>query len=81
MANNKIRIGNVEILSLSDGMLEFDLCNFFPTIPQEQWQPYESHLTAEHHVRFNLGSLRRPGANCWPISRLMVCGPTRLIWW
>jgi glyoxylase-like metal-dependent hydrolase (beta-lactamase superfamily II) len=56
MANNKIRIGNVEILSLSDGVLEFDLCNFFPTIPQEQWQPYENHLTVEHHVQFNLGS-------------------------
>ena len=56
MANNTIRIGNVEILSLSDGLLEFDLCNFFPTIPQEQWQPYEAHLTEEHHVRFNLGS-------------------------
>ena len=56
MAQNTIRIGNVEILSLSDGLLEFDLCNFFPTISQEQWQPYESHLTAEHHVRFNLGS-------------------------
>jgi len=46
MANNKIRVGNVEILSLSDGLLEFDLCNFFPTIPQEQWHPYEAHLTA-----------------------------------
>ncbi|HXH11889.1 MAG TPA: MBL fold metallo-hydrolase [Alphaproteobacteria bacterium] len=56
MANNVIRVGNVEIMSLSDGALEFDLCNFFPTIPQELWQPYESHLTAEHHVRFNLGS-------------------------
>jgi glyoxylase-like metal-dependent hydrolase (beta-lactamase superfamily II) len=43
-------------MQLSDGMLEFDLCNFFPTIPGEQWQPYESHLTAEHKVRFNLGS-------------------------
>src|SRR5215471_8104926 len=56
MANNTIRVGNVEILSLSDGLLEFDLCNFFPTIPQAQWQPYEAHLTEEHHVRFNLGS-------------------------
>jgi hypothetical protein len=36
MANNMIRVGNLEILSLSDGKLEFDLCNFFPTIPQEQ---------------------------------------------
>src|SRR5256885_10408300 len=56
MPNNTIRVGNVEILALSDGLLEFDLCNFFPTIPQEQWQPYEAHLTEEHHVRFNLGS-------------------------
>jgi glyoxylase-like metal-dependent hydrolase (beta-lactamase superfamily II) len=46
----------VEIVSLSDGVLEFDLCNFFPTIPNENWQPYESHLTADHHVQFNLGS-------------------------
>jgi glyoxylase-like metal-dependent hydrolase (beta-lactamase superfamily II) len=56
MAQNKISVGNVEILSLSDGMLEFDLCNFFPTIPSENWHQYESHLTAEHKVRFNLGS-------------------------
>ena len=56
MAQNKIRVGNVEILSLSDGSIEFDLCNFFPAIPEDDWQPYASHLTAEHHVRFNLGS-------------------------
>jgi glyoxylase-like metal-dependent hydrolase (beta-lactamase superfamily II) len=36
-------------------MLEFDLCNFFPTIPEDSWQPYESHLH-DHRVRFNLGS-------------------------
>ena len=48
MANDTIKIGNVEILHLSDGMLEFDLCNFFPTIPGESWRDYESHLTAEH---------------------------------
>jgi glyoxylase-like metal-dependent hydrolase (beta-lactamase superfamily II) len=56
MASDTIRVGTVEILSLSDGRLEFDLCNFFPTIPDELWLPYESHLTAERHVRFNLGS-------------------------
>ena len=56
MPKNVIRVGNAEIMSLSDGMLEFDLCNFFPTIPGDSWQQYESHLTAEHKVRFNLGS-------------------------
>ena len=56
MASDTIRVGTVEILALSDGLLEFDLCNFFPTIPGEEWRPYESHLTDEHKVRFNLGS-------------------------
>jgi glyoxylase-like metal-dependent hydrolase (beta-lactamase superfamily II) len=56
MANPVIRVGDVEIMALSDGVLEFDPCNFFPSIPGEDWQPYESHLTDAHKVRFNLGS-------------------------
>jgi glyoxylase-like metal-dependent hydrolase (beta-lactamase superfamily II) len=54
MATNKLKIGNVEITALSDGALEFDLCNFFPAIPKENWRQYESHLTPEHKVRFNI---------------------------
>lgn len=42
------------ITSLSDGLLEFDLCNFFPAIPNEDWHGHESHLTADGNVRFNL---------------------------
>jgi glyoxylase-like metal-dependent hydrolase (beta-lactamase superfamily II) len=56
MAGNKMTIGNVEITSLSDGALEWDLCRFFPAIPEENWAPYASHLTAEHKARFNLAS-------------------------
>ena len=55
MAKDTIRVGNVEILHLSDGMLAFDLCNFFPTIPEENWRGHEAHLH-DHQVRFNLGS-------------------------
>jgi glyoxylase-like metal-dependent hydrolase (beta-lactamase superfamily II) len=55
MASNVVRVGNVEIMSLTDGILEFDLCNFFPTIPEAEWGPYEAHLHS-HRVRFNLGS-------------------------
>jgi glyoxylase-like metal-dependent hydrolase (beta-lactamase superfamily II) len=64
MAKDTIRVGNVEITQLSDGMLEFDLCNFFPTIPEAEWQPYEAHLH-DHRVRFNLGSylIRAGGRN------------------
>src|SRR5205809_565842 len=56
MPNHVIRVGDVEIMALSDGSLEFDLCNFFPTIPEDEWQPYGAHLTEAHKVRFNLGS-------------------------
>src|SRR5947199_6867001 len=56
MPDNVIRVGDVEILALSDGSLEFHLCNFSPAIPENDWQPYESHLTHAHKVRFNLGS-------------------------
>ena len=56
MPGNQITVGNVEITSLSDGMLEFDLCNFFPDMPEENWQPYQAHLTNEHKLRFNLGT-------------------------
>jgi glyoxylase-like metal-dependent hydrolase (beta-lactamase superfamily II) len=65
MSNNQVRVGNVEITSLSDGILEFDLCNFFPSVPEEKWEPYLEHLTPEHKVRFNLASflIRSQGRN------------------
>ena len=54
MAGAKLNIGNGEITSLSDGLLEYDLCNFFPAIPEEDWGPYENHLTEDHRGSFNL---------------------------
>ena len=65
MAKDKITIGNVEVTALSDGVLEFDPCNFFPLIPSESWQPYEDSLTAQHEVQLNLGSflIRSGGHN------------------
>jgi glyoxylase-like metal-dependent hydrolase (beta-lactamase superfamily II) len=56
VASDVIRVGNVEIMALTDGALEFDPCNFFPTIPKEDWSGRESHLTHDHKVRFNVGS-------------------------
>ena len=50
MEANVVTIGNVQITSLSDGILEFDLCNFFPSLPAESWSPYEDALTPEHRV-------------------------------
>ena len=54
MSAKKINIGDVEITSLSDGVLEFDICNFFPEIPAYDWEGYHHLLTEDQHVRFNL---------------------------
>ena len=54
MTASKITIGNVEIASLTDGILEFDICNFFPDIPASDWEPFHDHLTPDHKVSFNL---------------------------
>ena len=65
MPGDKISIGNVDITSFSDGSLEFDLCNFFPSVPGESWRGYEQHLTPDHKVSFNLASflVRSEGHN------------------
>jgi len=54
MPSNKMTIGNVEITSVTDGVLAFDLCNFFPGIPEERWENYGHHLNHDHQVEFNL---------------------------
>ena len=65
MPDNTLAVGNVSITSLSDGLLEFDLCNFFPSIPEEQWLPYRDHLSPEGKVSFNLAAflIRSDGKN------------------
>jgi len=62
MATNIIRVGNVEIMALSDGLLEFDLCNFFPTIPEQNWEPHEAHLH-DHRVRSRRSATGRPASS------------------
>ena len=56
MPANKITIGNVEVTSLSDGLLEFEATGFFPSVPIEDWLAYEGVLTPEHHFSVNMGS-------------------------
>ena len=65
MNKNVMTIGNIEIMSISDGKLEFDICEFFPDIPDESWDQYRDHLTEENKVSFNLASyfMRSDGRN------------------
>ncbi len=56
MADNEVTVGNVRVASFSDGKLEFDLCNFYPSIPKENWARYPEDLTPDHKVSLNLAS-------------------------
>ena len=49
------RVGNVEILALSDGSIRFTPADFFPTIPAENWDPYREYFTPEGEMIMNLG--------------------------
>ena len=56
MAGEKVTIGNVEITSLSDGMLQLDACNFFPDVPAEAWETSGDQLTEDRRLPINLAS-------------------------
>ena len=56
MPEHKVTVGNVEILSLSDGRLEFHVADFFPSVPTEAWAPYRDQLTPEGRIVMNVGS-------------------------
>lgn len=64
MLDYRVRVGDVEITALSDGYLEFEPSNFFPNVPEEDWQPYRDQLTDEGRILLNIGSfvVRSSGA-------------------
>lgn len=56
MAGYKVTIGNVDVISLSDGRLEFAVKDFFPSVPAEVWEPYRDQLTPDGKAVMNVGS-------------------------
>ena len=55
-------VGNVEILSLSDGYIQFPTGDFFPSIKSSEWEPYKDMLTPERRLNLNMASfLMRSG--------------------
>ena len=55
MPDYTTRVGNVEILALSDGSIRFTPADFFPSIPAESWAPYREYFTPEGEMIMNLG--------------------------
>ena len=63
MPDYTTRVGNVEILALSDGSIRFTPDDFFPTIPAEAWDPLPRILHArrrdDNEPRLLPAALRR----------------------
>ena len=56
MPNNRVTVGNVEIVSLSDGRVESPAEVFFPTVDPAALKPYADLFTAQGTVAANLAS-------------------------
>ena len=54
MIENNIHIGGLTLKVLSDGILEFDPCVFFPSTNEDDWIPHKSHLNHNSNVVFEL---------------------------
>ena len=56
MPKHKITIGNVEVISLSDGGQESLVGNMFPSVEAEALEPYRDYFSADGKMEMNWGS-------------------------
>ena len=56
MTRNRLTVGKVEVVAVSDGGIEFAADDFFPDVPKEAWTPYRGLLGEGHELLLNLGS-------------------------
>ena len=77
MPEDIIRIGNVEIISLSDADLNFPAADFFPTISAETWNSHRQYLGDDGNLHPNAGcfaDIALGGRGLWYCYRLhSVC--------
>jgi len=55
MANSKVSVGNVEIISLSDGTNEFPANNVFPNVTSGEWARYPGTVSPDGKLKTNFG--------------------------
>ena len=55
MADYIVSVGNVEIISLSDGITEFPAANILPGVTEADWQKYPGTVSAQGTLETNFG--------------------------
>ena len=56
MPENRITVGDIDIVSLSDGFIGLPIKGFFPNVSDEAWEPYLHQIRADRVLVSNLGS-------------------------
>ena len=56
MPDYTVRVGDAEIISVSDGHIHFAPSDFFPSVEYSEWDAYADHLTPDGLIRMNVGS-------------------------
>ncbi len=51
-----VRVGDAEIISVSDGHIYFAPSDFFPSVDAAEWEPYADQLTEDGLILLNVGS-------------------------
>ena len=56
MPEYAVRVGDAEIVAITDGHIHFHPSDFFPSVDAADWEPYADGLTADGQIRLNVGS-------------------------
>ncbi|MEE9199606.1 MAG: MBL fold metallo-hydrolase [Dehalococcoidia bacterium] len=81
MADYKVSVGNVEIISLSDGTGDFPAADVFPKVSSAEWDKYPGTVSAEGKLNTNFGcfALRSQGQTILVDTGLGPSFPGRLL--
>ena len=79
MPEHRTIVGDVTVIAVSDGRLEFAPDEFFPTVEAVAWKPYADQLTQDGKVPMNIGSfLLRSGGTTVLVDTGLGSGPHTL---
>ena len=55
MPDYEISVGDVAVISLSDGTNEFPAANLFPSVSPDEWAKYPESISKEGKLKTNFG--------------------------
>ncbi len=56
MPDYSVKVGDAQIISVSDGHIHFAPSDFFPSVESSEWDAYADQLTPDGLIRMNVGS-------------------------